>query len=320
MKITDIIKEAQQQKKTVFSIEILPPLKGQKIDAIFSTIESFLDYNVKFINVTYHRHDFLRTTNSDGQTVTVPYRKRPGTISICSAIQNRFNIETVPHLICGGFSKEETEDALIDLKFLGIKNVLALQGDARKGDPKFIPEPGGHHYASELVEQIRNMDKGKYLHLSEEESNAESFCVGVAAYPEKHFAANNFEEDFNFFVQKVRTGADFAATQLFFDNNKFFDFVKKCREHQIDIPILPGIKPISKLRHLEILPKVFFVNFPEALEKELRKAKTDAQVEAIGVEWCIFQCKDLLKNGFDILHFYTMGKGEIVHKIAKEVL
>jgi methylenetetrahydrofolate reductase (NADPH) len=247
-------------------------------------------------------------------------RKRPGTVSICASIMNRYKVEAVPHLTCGGFSVEETEDALVDLHYIGVTNVLALRGDASKTEKHFMPEPGGHKYASDLVLQMKNMNKGIYLEDSLQNAYKTDFCIGVAGYPEKHFEADDIKTDLAYLKQKVNNGADFIVTQMFFDNEKFYEFVTQCREMGITVPIIPGLKPITKKQQLAILPKTFYVNFPEALLKSLDACQTDAEVERVGIEWSIHQCKDLIQHGHQCLHYYTMGQVNVVTEIARGVL
>jgi methylenetetrahydrofolate reductase (NADPH) len=246
-------------------------------------------------------------------------KKRPGTVGICAAIGNKYKIDTVPHIICGGFTADETEDALIDLRFLGIDNVLALRGDPIKSQPDFRPEPGGHAYAADLVRQIKKMNEGSYQDPELKNTEKTDFCIGVAGYPEKHFEAPNLNTDLLYLEQKIANGADYIVTQMFFDNGAFFDFQNKCKERNILVPIIPGIKPITSKKQLVSIPKHFFINLPDALVENILKAKNDAEVKEIGVEWCIQQCKELKAAGVPVLHFYTMGKSDETAKIAKAV-
>lgn len=278
-----------------------------------------MEFDPKFINVTYHREEYLYKTLPGGYLQKYAIRKRPGTVSICAAIQSKFRIDTVPHLICGGFSKEETENALIDLQFLGIDNILALRGDPVKTESTFIPTEGGHRYAVELIQQIKNMNSGKFLYDEKYVNSPTDFCIGAAGYPEKHFEALNLKTDLTYLKQKVDAGAEYIVTQLFYDNQKYFGFVDACREAGINVPIIPGIKPISSLRHIQFIPKTFAVDFPEALADQLVSCKTDAEVKAVGIEWGIQQTKELIGAGVPSLHFYTMGKAEEVKAIAKAV-
>ncbi|MCR9084082.1 MAG: methylenetetrahydrofolate reductase, partial [Cyclobacteriaceae bacterium] len=272
-----------------------------------------------FVDVTYHREEYIYKKHPNGLLEKVSTKKRPGTVGICAAIMNRFHVDAVPHLLCGGFSKEETENALIDLNFIGVENVLALRGDAPKTEGKFIPEKNGHHFASELVDQIIRMNQGKYLHEETETSFHTNFCVGVAGYPEKHFEAPSMKFDLKYLKEKVDRGAEYIVTQMFFDNEKFFEFERNVRAAGIDVPIIPGLKPITTLSQITMLPRTFFLDLPDALTDELLKCKTNAEVKEIGIEWAIQQSKELVKAGVPSLHFYTMSKAEATYKIAKEV-
>jgi methylenetetrahydrofolate reductase (NADPH) len=254
----------------------------------------------------------------DGVSKRIPIRKRPGTLGICASIMQKFHVEAVPHVICGGFTKEETEDFLIDLHYLGIENALILRGDQEKGEDRFVPKPGGHAYANELVEQVKAMNQGVLLH-EETESLPTNFCIGVAAYPEKHFEAVSLEEDMRYLKQKVDAGADYIVTQMFFDNQKYFDFVAKCRQMDIHVPIIPGLKPLATARQLEILPEIFHLEIPEILAKEVRACKDNAAIKQVGVEWAIQQGKELIQAQVPALHFYTMSKSDSVRAIAEKL-
>ncbi len=315
MKVVDIIKN--NGDKNIYSIEIIPPKKGHSIDYLYKNIEHLLDCPPAFINVTYHQREYLYKTLPNGLIEKIPIRKRPGTVSICTAIKYKYNIETIPHLICGGFSKQETEDALMDLYYVGIKNVFAIRGDAVKGEAGFVPHPEGHRYASELVEQIINMNKGIYLEELVENPEPTDFCVGVAGYPEKHPEAPNLEEDIKFLKKKIDLGAEYVITQMFFDNSKYFNFVEKCREAGINVPIIPGIKVITSKKHLTLLPKIFHIDIPPELVNEIKKAKNREAVKQIGIEWAIHQSKELLQAGVPFLHFFTMGHTGNIKKIIK---
>ena len=316
MKVTQHIAEA---KDTLFSFEILPPLKGSTIDSIYRTMDTLMEFAPAFIDVTYHREEFVYREEPGGLLRKKIIKKRPGTVGICAAIGNKYKIDTVPHIICGGFTADETEDALIDLRFLGIDNVLALRGDPIKSQPDFRPEPGGHAYAADLVGQIKKMNEGSYQDPELKNTERTDFCIGVAGYPEKHFEAPNLNTDLFYLEQKIANGADYIVTQMFFDNNAFFDFQNKCKERNIHIPIIPGIKPITSKKQLVSIPKHFFINLPDVLVENILKAKSDAEVKEIGIEWCIQQCKELKAAGVPVLHFYTMGKSEETAKIAKAV-
>jgi methylenetetrahydrofolate reductase (NADPH) len=316
MKITEYIKNASE---TLFSFEILPPLKGENIESIYKGIDPLVEFKPKFIDVTYHREEFVMKKRSDGTYDKVATRKRPGTVGICAAIMNKYKVDAVPHLICGGFSKEETENALIDLAFLGVDNVLALRGDNLKGDNGFVPEANGNRNSLDLVFQIQNMNKGIYLDDDLKHAQPTNFCIGIAGYPEKHMDAPNLKSDLNFLKRKVDAGAEFIVTQMFFDNKKYFDFVDLCKQHGVSIPIIPGLKPLATKKQLYALPKIFHIDIPEALSEAAENAKNDEAVKQIGIEWCIEQSKELRKANVPVLHYYTMGKSEATYKIAKEV-
>jgi len=314
MKIIDHIR---QSPSTLFSFELLPPLKGKSIQSIFDAIDPLMEFNPPFIDVTYHREEYVFKPHENGLLEKFTQRKRPGTVGICSAIMNRYKVDAVPHLICGGFSKEETENALIDLNFLGFDNVLVLRGDAIKSDSAFSPHPGGHAHASDLLKQVTNMNHG--IHLDSMDNIPTDFCIGVAGYPEKHFEAPNLITDMDYLKQKVDGGADFIVTQMFFDNQVYFDFVDRCRKMDIHIPIIPGLKPITSSKQLTVLPKIFHIDLPIELSESIRKAKDDKAVKQIGIEWAIEQSKELKKRGAPVLHYYTMGSAEPTYQIAKAV-
>ena len=313
MKVTEHLKNAKQ---TLFSFEILPPLKGKSIDSIYNSLDPLMEFNPPFIDVTYHREEYVYKKRKDGLLERRSVRKRPGTVGICAAIMNKYNVDTVPHIICGGFSQEETENALIDLDFLGVDNVLVLRGDPMKNETYFTPEEGGHSYASELLQQVDGMNKGIYLDEELKNSSPTDFCIGVAGYPEKHFEAANMESDIHFLKKKVEAGADYIVTQMFFDNQKYFDFVKLCRENDIDVPIIPGLKPISTEKQLTLLPHRFNLNLPNELVDEVLKCKSNEEVRQVGVEWAINQTKELIEFGAPCVHFYTMGKSDNVQQIV----
>lgn len=317
MKITEHI--ANAKGKPLFSFELLPPIKGQSIKGIFNTIDPLMEFNPPFIDVTYLREDYIYKQHPSGLLEKVAYRKRPSTVATCAAIMNRYKVDAVPHLICGGFTKEETENALIDLQFLGIDNVLVLRGDARKSDSTFIPTPGGHAYASELLEHVVNMNNGVYLHEMMEGSEKTDFCIGIAGYPEKHFESPNMETDFKYLKRKVELGANFIVTQMFFDNNKYKTFVEKCRAYGINVPIIPGLKPITTGKQLISLPKIFHLDIPLELSEAVAACKNAKDVKEVGIEWMIHQCKELVKLGAPVLHFYTMGNPEPTKRIIQGV-
>lgn len=316
MKVVEHIRNA---KKTLFSIEILPPLKGQDIKSIFDAIEPLMEFKPPFIDVTYHREEYLYKKRENGLLEKVATRKRPGTVGICAAIMNRFGVDAVPHIICGGFSKEETENALIDLSFLGVDNVLALRGDAIKSEGVFIPEKNGNFYASDLIKQITGMNKGKYIDDDVENAAPSNFCIGVAGYPEKHFEAPNMKSDIKYLKQKVEMGAEYIVTQMFFDNKKYFEYVDLCRNEGINVPIIPGLKPLTTKNQMSVLPRIFNIDLPSDLTDALEKCKDNEAVKQVGIEWCIQQSKELKDAGVPVLHYYTMGKSDITKAIASAI-
>lgn len=313
MKVTDHIKQA---KETLISFEILPPLKGKGMQSLYQHLDPLMAYKPSFINVTYHRSEHVFKKNADGSFQKVVVRKRPGTESICAAIMNHYSVDTVPHLICGGFSINETEDALINLNYLGIDNVLVLRGDAAKNETAFLPEPGGHRFASDLLKQVVDLNSGIYLEEELKNTNQTKFCIGVAGYPEKHFEAPNMESDLHYLKNKIDLGADYIITQMFFDNEKFYSFVKACRDIGITVPIIPGLKPIYTKKQLTMLPKVFHIDLPTALSKEIMLCKTDEDVEKVGAEWLLNQSRELKKYGVPVLHYYTLGRPQIVGEVV----
>lgn len=314
-KITKYFEEAAG--KTLFSIEIIPPMKGQHLGELMSHIEPLMEFKPPFIEVTYHREEYVEKV-IDGVSKRIPIRKRPGTLGICASIMQRFQIEAVPHVICGGFTKEETEDFLIDLHYLGIENALLLRGDQEKGEAHFVPKPGGHAYANELVEQVAAMNQGILLH-EETESLPTNFCIGVAGYPEKHIDAVSFDQDLRYLKQKVDAGADYIVTQMFFDNAKYFAFVQQCREMGIHVPIIPGLKPLATERQLDILPEIFHLEIPSEFVSEARKCANNAAIKQLGIEWAVQQGKELIQAGVPALHFYTMSKSDSVRAIAEKL-
>ncbi len=316
MKVIDIIKQAG---KTVFSFELLPPLKGNDTTRINRTIESLLDYDPKYINITTHRDEIEYKEQSDGIIRRKVVRKRPGTVAIAASIQHKYGIPVVPHILCGGFSKSETEHVLIDLNFMDIENVLALRGDGLKGEAVFRPEPDGHAYANELVDQLVNLRKGIYLDPDLKNNHSMDFCIGVAGYPEKHLEAPNMDTDLLYLKQKVDAGADYIVTQMFFDNKVYFDFVEKCRQMGITVPVIPGIKPIALKNQMTVLPKIFSVDMPNDLVKELSRCQNDADARKVGTEWAVLQSKELVAAGVPSLHIYTYGISDNVKEIVKAV-
>ena len=305
MKVIDHIKNSKG--KTQFTFEILPPVKGHHINSIFDNVDPLMEFNPPFIDVTYHREEYIFNEKENGLLEKKVVRKRPGTVGICAALQNKYNVDAVPHILCGGFSKEVTENFLIDLDFLGIDNVVALRGDAIKSEIYFTPDKDGHKYASELVNQITNLNKGIYLEELEVATKT-NFCIGVAGYPEKHMEAPSMKSDLHFLKEKIKLGADYVITQMFFDNKKYFEFVDLCKEEGINVPIIPGLKPISTLKQLNLIPHRFHCDLPEPLIKEIIKCKDNSQVRQVGIEWCIEQSKELASKNVPFLHYYSMGK------------
>ena len=317
MKVTEHIAQA---KNTLVSFEVLPPLKGKTISSLYDHLDPLMEFKPSWINVTYHRSETMFKKKADGTFEKVDVRKRPGTVGICAAIMNHYKIDAVPHLICGGFTKRETEDALIDLNFLGIDNVLVLRGDAAKNETSFEPEKDGNFFAIDLLKQVAHLNNGVYVDKDILNGSKTNFCMGVAGYPEKHFEAPNLEIDLARMKEKVDAGAEYIMTQMFFDNQKFFDFVKACRDMGITVPIIPGLKPITTKKQLSVLPRIFHVDIPTDLSNEVLKCKTDADVEAVGTKWLIQQSKELKKFGVPVLHYYTLGKPKVIWNVVKETL
>lgn len=317
MKVTEHIENANG--KSLFSFEILPPLKGQNIQSIFDSIDPLMEFNPPFIDVTYHREEYEYKELANGLLQKKVVKKRPGTVGICAAIQNKYQVDAIPHILCGGFSKEDTENFLIDMDFLGIQNVVALRGDAVKSETYFKPERDGNQYASELVTQISNLNNGIYLDEDLQNSSCTNFCIGVAGYPEKHMEAPSMDSDIHFLKQKIKNGATYIITQMFFDNKKFFDFVSKCRKEGINVPIIPGLKPIATKKQLNLIPHRFKVDLPDELIMEVVRANSPEAIQQIGIEWCINQSKELMQAGIPVLHYYSMGKAENIRTIAKAV-
>jgi len=316
MKVIDHIKEA---KGTLISFEVLPPLKGRGIEALYKHLDPLMEFKPSYINVTYHRSEHVFKKRADGSFEKVIVRKRPGTESICAAIMNKYTVDTVPHLICGGISINETEDALINLRYLGIDNVLVLRGDAATNETAFEPEPDGHKYASDLLRQVMDLNAGIYLEEDLKGTHKTDFCVGVAGYPEKHFEAPNMETDLLYLKAKVDGGAEYIVTQMFFDNAKYYSFVQACRDIGITVPIIPGLKPVYSKKQLTMLPKTFHIDLPNDLANEILKCKTDEDVEKVGEEWLLHQSRDLKKNGVPVLHYYTLGRPMMVVNVVKEL-
>jgi len=317
MKITEHINKAKG--KTLFSFEIVPPLKGQNIQKLYDNIDPLMEFKPPFIDVTTSREEYVYIEKEGGLLEQKVTRMRPGTVGICASLKHKYDIDPVPHVLCGGFSKEETEYVLLDCHYLGIDNVMALRGDARKDESYFIPTTNGNKYANELVEQIGDLNKGKYLHDIIETPFKTDFCIGVAGYPEKHMEAPSMDADLRRLKQKVDAGADYVVTQMFFDNQKYFEFIKSARNIGITVPIIPGIKPIAVQRHLQVLPQVFKLDLPDDLVKEIEKCKDNRQIRKVGIEWAIQQSKELIAAGSSVVHFYSMGKSDNIKAIASEV-
>ena len=317
MKVTDYFERAAG--RTLISFEILPPLKGGSVEDIFRVLDPLMEFKPPFIDVTYHREEYIYQRKEDGYYEKSSIRKRPGTVGICASIMHHYGVDAVPHLICGGFTTEDTENALIDLNFLNVNNVLVIRGDAMQFEDKFVPTRGGHHYALDLVRQVANMNRGVYLDPNIENGSKTDFCIGVAGYPEKHFEAPNMMSDLDFTKEKIDAGGSYIVTQMFFDNSKFFKYVEQCRAAGIDVPIVPGLKPLTKKYQLKSIPRRFYVDMPDDLVSEVNKAKDDKAVLEVGIEWCIQQSRELKAAGVPCLHYYTMSDTETIHRIASAV-
>ena len=316
MHVTDHIAQA---KDTLVSFEVLPPLKGKTISSLYEHLDPLMEFNPSWINVTYHRSETMFKKKLDGTFEKVDVRKRPGTVGICAAIMNHYNIDAVPHIICGGFSKRETEDALIDLQFLGIDNVLVLRGDAEKGQKTFVPEHNGNSQALDLLQQVVGLNNGDYLDKEILNGSKTDFCMGVAGYPEKHFEAPSMEFDLLRAKEKVDAGAQYIMTQMFFDNKKYFEYVDACRSIGINVPIIPGLKPITNKKQLTILPNIFYVDIPEDLRNAMQAATTDEACEQVGTEWLIQQSKELKAAGVPVIHYYTLGKPRVIKDVVSAI-
>ena len=317
MKVTEHIKQANG--KTLFSFEIVPPQKGQNIQDLYNNVDPLMEFKPPFIDVTTSREEYVYIPKGNGLLEQKMTRMRPGTVGICAALKYKYNVDAIPHVLCGGFTKEETEYVLVDCHYLGLDNIMALRGDAMKHEPYFIPTEGGNRYAADLVTQICELNEGKYLHNIIETSNKSDFCIGVAGYPEKHLEAPSMETDLRRLKEKVDAGADYVVTQMFFDNAKYFEFVEKARKIGISVPIIPGIKPVAVKRHQQILPQIFRLDMPEELISAIEGCKDNKQVRQVGIEWAVQQSKELIAKGAPVVHFYSMGKSDNVKAIAKEV-
>lgn len=305
--------------KTAFSFEILPPLKGTGIDHVYQTIDMLRDFDPKYINITTHRSEYVYRDLGDGLFRRDRLRRRPGTVAVAAAIQNKYNITTVPHILCSGFTREETEYVLLDLQFLGITNLLVLRGDKAKHEAKFTPEPDGYSHAIELEEQINRFNQGLFVDGSEMQVTATPFHYGVACYPEKHEESPNPEADLYWLERKVKTGAEYAVTQLVYDNKRYFNFVDRVRKAGIEVPIIPGIKPLKRASQLSVIPRTFKVDLPNELTREVLKCKNDVEVQQVGIEWCVQQCRELMERGVPVLHFYSVGAADSIREVAARI-
>ncbi len=312
-----VVEKIKNAESTAFSFELLPPLKGNGIETVYRTIDTLREFDPKYINITTHRSELVFKENTQGFFERVAERHRPGTVAIAAAIQNKYKISVVPHIICSGFTREETEYALIDLQFLGITDLLLLRGDKAKHEREFSPT--GHKNATELQVQVNNFNQGLFLDGSKIKSLTSPFSYGMACYPEKHEEAPNLDSDLYYAKQKVDAGAEYLVTQMFFDNQKYYDFVEKCKENGINVPIIPGIKPITLKNQLTVLPKIFHTDIPEEFASELRKCKSDEEAVEVGVEWCVKQANDLKAHGVPSIHFYSMMATQSVKRVAKAV-
>jgi methylenetetrahydrofolate reductase (NADPH) len=312
-----VIETINNAKGPLFTFELLPPLKGHSIERTYSAIDRLIEYAPAYINFTSHRNETVYRERPDGLLEKRLVRLRPGTIALAAAVKYKYNIPVVPHILCGGFSREETENILIEMRFLGIDDVLALRGDPQKGSRAFISEKNGHSYTFELVQQIADMNRGKYLENNLENADPTNFCIGVAGYPEKHFEAANRQVDLENLKRKIDAGASYVVTQMFFDNNKFCRFRDECRKIGITVPIIPGIKPISALNDIKLLPQTFHIDLPNDLFKAVNKCKTDVEAREAGIEWAVMQSKELLKLGVPGIHYYTLGRSDNIARIVK---
>jgi methylenetetrahydrofolate reductase (NADPH) len=316
MKVTDHIKKAKGE--TLFSFEIIPPVKGRNIQELYNNIDPLMEFKPPFIDVTTSREEYVYI-DRDGLLDKKLTRMRPGTVGICASIKHKYDVDTVPHVLCGGFTKEETEYLLVDCHYLGIDNVMALRGDAMREEKYFEATKGGHPYATSLVRQIQDLNCGKYLHEVIETDDCADFCIGVAGYPEKHLEAPSLKTDLKRLKEKVDAGADYVVTQMFFDNKKYFEFVAAAKNMGIDVPIVPGIKPIAVKRHLQLLPQVFRIDLPQDLIDAVEDCGTNKEVRQVGIEWAIQQSKELKEAGVPVLHYYSMGKSDNIKAIAKTI-
>lgn len=312
-----VIEKISSSKGPLFTFELLPPLKGHSIEKTYAAIDRLIEFEPAYINFTSHRNELVYREKADGSVEKKIVRHRPGTIALAAAVKYKYNITVVPHILCGGFTKEETENVLIEMKFLGIDDILALRGDPPKGSRSFVPEKGGHTYTNELIGQIVAMNQGRYLEESMERAEASNFCIGVAGYPEKHFEAPNMEIDMVNLKRKVDAGAQYIVTQMFFDNSHFFRFRDECRKAGITVPVIPGIKPVSALNDVRLLPQTFHIDLPSDLYNAVLKCKTDAETREVGIEWAIQQSRELLNSEVPGIHYYTLGRSDNIARIVK---
>jgi methylenetetrahydrofolate reductase (NADPH) len=316
MTVIELIKNA---KRPLFTFELLPPLKGHSIERIYTAIDRLIEFEPAYINFTTHRNETIYKERPDGLLEKRIVRLRPGTIALAAAVKYKYNITVVPHILCGGFSKEETENVLIEMRFLGINDVLALRGDPQKGSRSFIPEKNGHSHTSDLVKQIAGMNRGIYLEEELENADPTNFCIGVAGYPEKHFEAPNRQVDMENLKLKIDSGAEYVVTQMFFNNDRFCRFRNECENIGINVPVIPGIKPVSALNDIKLLPQTFHIDIPDDLFSAVRKCKTDAEAREVGIEWAIMQSRELIKLGVPGIHYYTLGRSDNIARIVKAV-
>jgi methylenetetrahydrofolate reductase (NADPH) len=317
MKVTDHIAAAKGE--TLFSFEIVPPTKGTSIQELYDNIDPLMEFKPPFIDVTTSREEYIYVNKGNGLLEKKLTRMRPGTLGICASIKHKYQVDTVPHVLCGGFTKEETEYLLVDCHYLGIDNVMALRGDAMKDEQSFIPKEGGNHYAADLVSQIHQLNQGNYLHGLKDIEHKSDFCIGVAGYPEKHLESPSLTSDLKRLKEKVDAGAQYIMTQMFFDNKKYFEYVDACRSIGINVPIIPGLKPITNKKQLTILPNIFYVDIPADLRTAMEAATTDEACEQVGTEWLIQQSKELKAYGVPVLHYYTLGKPKVVKDVVAAV-
>ncbi len=316
MKISELLAEGGS---TAFSFEVLPPLKGNGIEGLKRTIDRLREFNPKYINITTHRSEYVYRDLGNGQVKRLRLRRRPGTVAVAAVIQRDYGIPVVPHVLCSGFTREETEYMLLDLQFLGIENLLLLRGDKAREDRAFRPTPDGYSHTTELQEQVNAFNSGYFVDGSPIQVPGTKFCYGVACYPEKHEESPNLDMDFSWFKRKVECGAEYGVTQLFYDNAAYFRYVEKARAEGITVPIIPGIKPLTKLSQLSTVPKTFHCDLPQELATEVLKCKTDAEVQAVGIEWGVKQCKELIAYGVPSIHFYSMSAADSIAEIARQI-